>query len=106
MFFGNHSPVARLAPPFSALASFRPRPLSTFTSSLSSPVTAVLSTFQLSTINCQPLRLSPQAAQNDDPCGIVILRDISSRINSYVKFLRNSSAMNTYAMRELRSHSE
>ena len=120
MFFGNPSPFARLAPPFLALTCTKesgvqpPPPVNVCFVAFFSGDAAALSDFQPSTIDYH------QAAQNDDPSRIVILSDeperrislapptinISSRINSYAKVARNSSAMNTYAMLELKSHSE
>jgi hypothetical protein len=119
MFFGNPSPFARLAPPFSALTCTKesdvpPASVTVYFVAFFGGGAAALSDFQPSTIDYH------QAAQNDDPSRIVILSDeperrisltpptinISSRINSYAKVARNSSAMNTYAILELGSHSE
>jgi hypothetical protein len=118
MFFGN--PCVFSFPIFASPFVHPSPPVNAYFVAFFGGDAAVLSNSQLSTTSYQLLRVSPQAAQNDDPCRIVILSDeperrislmpstvnISSRINTYVKVLRNSSAMNTYAMLGLGSPSE
>ena len=65
MFFGSPPPFPRFAPAFLALASFSiVPPINGSRVALFGP-DAVLSDFQLSTINCQLLRVSRQATHNE-----------------------------------------
>jgi hypothetical protein len=71
MFFGNPSPFARSAPPFSALTCTKESgvqpapPVNAYFVAFFRGDAAVLSDVQLSTIDYQPQCLSPQPTQNE-----------------------------------------